>query len=99
MSFDKSLKLKKFKEAWSFASALDRVDCWQELASAALYHFDIETGIYCIERIYTLFVSFLLSYSCLTADQGCIICIFTQRNISKLLFINIIFIVAHLSVY
>ena len=51
MSFDKSLKLKKFKEAWSFASALDRVDCWQELASAALYHFDIETGKYCIERI------------------------------------------------
>lgn len=44
LSFDKSLKLKKFKEAWSFASALDSEDCWSELRSAALYHFDIETG-------------------------------------------------------
>uniref|UniRef100_A0A1X7TH44 Uncharacterized protein n=1 Tax=Amphimedon queenslandica TaxID=400682 RepID=A0A1X7TH44_AMPQE len=37
--------LKKFKEAWSFASALDSEDCWRELRTAALYHFDTETAI------------------------------------------------------
>lgn len=44
-SFRKSLVLKKLKDAWNFASALDKTDCWQELGSTALHHFDVKLGI------------------------------------------------------
>ena len=35
----------RFKEAWSYAAALEVASCWNELAQAALYHLDIELGI------------------------------------------------------
>ena len=34
----------RFKDAWSFASALDQDECWKELAEAALHHLDIDMG-------------------------------------------------------
>ena len=34
----------RFKDAWSYAQALDVASCWEELAQAALYHIDIELG-------------------------------------------------------
>lgn len=34
----------RFKDAWTFASALDQAECWNELAEAALHHLDIDMG-------------------------------------------------------
>ena len=36
----------RFKDAWSFAAALDTVDSWTLLAETAVQHLDIEFGIY-----------------------------------------------------
>ena len=34
----------RFKEAWSFAAALDTVDSWTSLAVTAVQHLDIDFG-------------------------------------------------------
>ena len=34
----------RFKDAWSYAQALDSAHCWNELAEAAVFHLDIELG-------------------------------------------------------
>ena len=34
----------RFKDAWSYAQALESAGCWNELAEAALYHLEIELG-------------------------------------------------------
>ena len=38
----------RFKDAWSYAQALEVAACWEELAQAALYHLDIELGRYTV---------------------------------------------------
>ena len=43
-SFSKSLALCHLKDAWLFATAIDKSDSWLALASTALYHLDIELG-------------------------------------------------------
>lgn len=34
----------RFKDAWSFATALDLPESWTELAKAALHHMDLSVG-------------------------------------------------------
>ena len=36
--------LVRFKDAWSFASALDNAEIWNELAMAALQHLEVDLG-------------------------------------------------------
>ena len=36
--------LGRFKDAWSLAVAIDNVNSWEQLASAALHHLDVELG-------------------------------------------------------
>jgi WD repeat-containing protein 19 len=45
VSLQKSISLRRFKDAWSYAQALEVASCWEELAQAALYHLDIELAI------------------------------------------------------
>ena len=37
----------RFKDAWSYAQALESAGCWNELAEAALYHLEIQLGTSC----------------------------------------------------
>ena len=53
------LALCRFKDAWSFASALDNKECWSELAMAALHHLDIDMG----EQWYVPFKWYKFLYS------------------------------------
>jgi WD repeat-containing protein 19 len=50
-SFNKSLLLKKIKDSWAFATALDSEDCWQQLISASLHHFDIKSALYASQQV------------------------------------------------
>ena len=50
-SFDKCVALKRFKDAWSLAGAIDEVECWRALGMAALYHLDVELGECCILEV------------------------------------------------
>lgn len=38
--------LYRFKDAWTFAAALDTVDSWTLLAETAVQHLDVELGMY-----------------------------------------------------
>ena len=40
-----SFVLTRFKDAWSFASAIDSVDSWTTLGEVAVQHLDIDFGI------------------------------------------------------
>ncbi|KAL5510224.1 hypothetical protein EMCRGX_G005734 [Ephydatia muelleri] len=44
-SLDKCIALNRLKDAWTFASALDKMEGWKQLANAALQHLDIEMAI------------------------------------------------------
>jgi WD repeat-containing protein 19 len=50
-AFEQSLLLKRFREAWSFASAIDSSEIWGDFAKAALHHVDIELAIRVYRRI------------------------------------------------
>lgn len=50
----------RFKDAWSFAAALDTVDSWTSLAETAVQHLNIEFGIY-VELVIHIHMS-LISY-------------------------------------
>lgn len=39
-----SFVLTRFKDAWSFASAIDSVDSWTTLGEVAVQHLDIDFG-------------------------------------------------------
>ena len=40
----KCIALKRFKDAWSLAAAIDEPDYWRELGMAAMHHLDVELG-------------------------------------------------------
>eukprot|EP00118_Oscarella_pearsei_P011922 m.83949 g.83949 ORF g.83949 m.83949 type:complete len:1349 (+) comp36373_c0_seq7:62-4108(+) len=43
--FQQALSLKRFDEAWKYASSLDSREAWLDLAKAALHHMDVDLGI------------------------------------------------------
>lgn len=47
----------RFKDAWSFAAALDTVDSWTALAEMAVQHLDIDFGIAEWTSIFTWYIT------------------------------------------
>ena len=43
----------RFKDAWSYAQALELESCWNDLAQAALYHLEIELGTHKLFHTHT----------------------------------------------
>ena len=39
-----SMSQYRFKDAWSFATAMDSVESWNELAMSALHHLEVDLG-------------------------------------------------------
>lgn len=51
ISFKKSATLHRLKDAWSYATAIDKVDMWNQLSTIALYHLDIGMAIRAFQQV------------------------------------------------
>jgi len=43
--------LVRFKDAWSFASAVDNTEIWNELGTAALQHLEVDLAIRAFQQV------------------------------------------------
>ncbi|XP_065839406.1 WD repeat-containing protein 19-like isoform X2 [Oscarella lobularis] len=50
-NFQQALSLKRFEEAWNYASSLDSREAWLDLAKASMHHMDIDFAIRVYRRI------------------------------------------------
>ena len=57
----KCIALKRFKDAWSLAAAIDEPDYWRELGMAAMHHLDVELGEMHV-RMYVYACLYVLMY-------------------------------------
>jgi WD repeat-containing protein 19 len=69
-SFDKCVALKRFKDAWSLAGAIDEVECWRALGMAALYHLDVELALRAFRMIQDIPMAFSLQKALTIEDRN-----------------------------
>ncbi len=63
------ISLRRFKDAWTFAAALDSPDMWSELSKSALKHLDIDVGRNVYKYIYSCTPLYLILLSAIRAYQ------------------------------